>query len=749
MNINDFESRFNPASIPHCMTARDQWVVVKLESNPKDPNKPIKVPYNARTGGGAMTNKSSTWSPFSLCAEKVQGGEYEGVGYCFAREDGLTGIDLDRCLQADGKPEPWVLPILAHFSDCWIEKTWSGKGLHIWCKGEAVKTGKDPATKQIEVYNYRSPRYFFVTGDTFQDGKIKNAQSGLYWLYANHFEEEAPRPTRTFTADDDQKIVLEWLDAIPADDYETWIQVGMALKAGDYPLEVWDQWSSKGNGYDPKVCAKKWKTFKRSGKGIGSLHYLATQNGWSPPERSERVIRTETRRTELKPEKEPEIGLDFETPLVKQDITGNSNNQMIKPTVHPSLPPEAKHGLAGKIADLATKDSEADPAAILITVLTYYSAIIGTNSFLRVGEEIHHARLFVAVVGASSRARKGTSKRPVIRIFDRAEELLQPRYGGTFQKLKLSPGPLSSGEGVVYAVRDSSEETNKEGEPTDTGIEDKRLLVLEDEFGAALSSMNRQGNTLSAILRQAWDGGSIEPLTKKDRIKSTGAHINIVGHITRHELEILLQKSDIFNGFANRFLWVCSRRQKIVPLPRPMDSDVVEEISKELSDAIDFGRYALEVTLADDTRKYWEGLYPSITRDEPGLVGVVTSRAEAQVLRLSLIFALIDCQNKIAPVHLKAAIALWQYCRESCKYIFGDRNHDPNKSKILDALKTGPKTLSEVNAMFNGHFSSAKLNQLLIDLQSDGSVTCSKEKTGGRPRQIWQITGGFEQLYAE
>lgn len=309
----------NLESIPAELTSRDHWCVVKLEPNPDPNKKPIKTPINARTGGGAMSNNSSTWSPFELCADLVRSGKYDGVGYFFGREDGLTGIDLDRCLQKDGKPEPWVLPILAHFQGSWVEKTWSGEGLHIWCRGEAVKTGKDPATKQIEVYNYRSPRFFFVTGDVYQEGKIKDAQDGLYWLYSNHFEEEAPRPSRTFSTDDDQKIVFEWLDAIPSDDYETWIQVGMALKAGGFPVEVWDDWSSKGNGYSPDICAKKWKTFKRTGKGIGSIHYQAVNHGWTSfRDQGDKVVHREIKSGPApEPETEPEIGLDFSEPAPK------------------------------------------------------------------------------------------------------------------------------------------------------------------------------------------------------------------------------------------------------------------------------------------------------------------------------------------------------------------------------------------------------------------------------------------------
>jgi hypothetical protein len=75
---------------------------------------------------------------------------------------------------------------------------------------------------------------------------------------------------------------------------------------------------------------------------------------------------------------------------------------------------------------------------------------------------------------------------------------------------------LSSGEGLIYAVRDRAEGENKKGEKmvVDEGVEDKRLLVLEAELAGVLKVMNREGNTLSPVIRQAWDDGALQTLTK-------------------------------------------------------------------------------------------------------------------------------------------------------------------------------------------------------------------------------------------
>jgi len=91
-----------------------------------------------------------------------------------------------------------------------------------------------------------------------------------------------------------------------------------------------------------------------------------------------------------------------------------------------------------------------------------------------------------------------------------------------------------------------AEMPNKEGGGqlivVDPGENDKRLFVLDEEFAAALQCTKREGNTLSTNLRNFWDSGNVEPLTKTSKIKTTGAHVCLVTHITALELNRYLIK---------------------------------------------------------------------------------------------------------------------------------------------------------------------------------------------------------------
>ena len=92
---------------------------------------------------------------------------------------------------------------------------------------------------------------------------------------------------------------------------------------------------------------------------------------------------------------------------------------------------------------------------------------------------------------------------------------------------------LSSGEGLIWAVRDAM---TKGAETIEAGVDDKRLFVQESEFPSVLKVMAREGNTLSPVIRLAWDTGNLRTLTKNSPAKATDAHISILGHTTQQEL---------------------------------------------------------------------------------------------------------------------------------------------------------------------------------------------------------------------
>lgn len=406
------------------------------------------------------------------------------------------------------------------------------------------------------------------------------------------------------------------------------------------------------------------------------------------------------------------------------------------------LAPEAFHGLAGEFVRLVEPHSEADPAALLLQFLVEFGSVIGRGAHFRVEADNHFANLFVVLVGATSKGRKGTSESQVRNVF----RALDPGWA----EARVMSG-LASGEGLIWQVRDlieAREPIRERGKVTgyqtvvvDEGVADKRLLVLEPEFARLLQVGEREANTLSAILRQAWDSGHLAILTKKSTARATGAHISVIGHITRDELLRLLSDTAAVNGFANRFLWCCVRRSKCLPRGGHLEEVDFGPLLRRLELVVGYARKVGRVAPSEPAWAVWECVYPELSEGRPGMLGAVTGRAEAQVMRLAMLYALLDCSTAIEPEHLQAALAVWQYCYESARWVWGDALGDPIADEIRRALRqAGKDGLSRTQIyedLFARHVRRDRIAAALSLLASHGLARSQRRETGGRPQEVW------------
>ncbi len=397
----------------------------------------------------------------------------------------------------------------------------------------------------------------------------------------------------------------------------------------------------------------------------------------------------------------------------------------------------AMHGIAGEFVRMIEPNTEADPAAILVQFLVAFGALVGRGPHYRVERTEHHANLYAVMVGPTSKARKGTSWDHVADIFGRIAEWKLPVSG------------LSSGEGVIHAVRDPVEKTstNKHGERVteiaDTGVDDKRLLVRESEFATALRTAQRSGNILSATIREGWDSGNLRTLTKNTPESATGAHVCVVGHITADELCADLTATDCANGFANRFLYVAVKRSKLLPFGGDQADDAkVHTFADRLRAPAILARTRGRIGMTTDARAMWIKVYPELSAGSSGLHGAVTARAEAQVIRLSLIYCLLDGSDKIDVAHLLAGLAIWEYCDQTAKHIFGaslgDRTADEIMRRLRQAGDTG-LTRTEISEAFKRNVPSERLGAALELLRGKGRATCESVKTDGRTAEVWRV----------
>jgi Protein of unknown function (DUF3987) len=403
--------------------------------------------------------------------------------------------------------------------------------------------------------------------------------------------------------------------------------------------------------------------------------------------------------------------------------------------------PEAFHGLAGEIVRAVDPHSEADPVALLALTLAAFGNACGRGPGWEIGGTFHATNLYVLTVGRTSEGRKGTGWDAVKPVFARAD----PDW--TRERVQ---GGLSSGEGLIHAVRDPQTKTvqvKERGKPTgeyveeieDHGVEDKRLLAREAEFASVLRVMRRDGSTLSTTVRSLWDSGDVRTLTKGKPQRATGAHVSIVGDITPDELRRELDDTSAANGFMNRFLLVCAKRSKELPFGGSPKPERLDELGDATRTSLRFAEAQGTITLDANAATLWTAQYGRLTAGRPGMFGAVTGRAAPQVRRLATLYALADMSSEVRLPDLRAALALWHYCEDSARYIFGARLGDHVADRLLEALREVPAglTRSDMRSVLGNRITGERIDTALDLLREHGLARCERVRTGGRPVDRW------------
>jgi hypothetical protein len=391
------------------------------------------------------------------------------------------------------------------------------------------------------------------------------------------------------------------------------------------------------------------------------------------------------------------------------------------------LPDPAYHGLTGDFLRTFSKHTEASDAALLAHWLPAVGMIIGPDTYAYAGGN-QPARVNTVLVGPTNRGRKGTARSIVDSLFQAVDEDLwrEQRVTG-----------LSSGEGVIVKVEDIYATDPDTGERELVKEAEKRVLVVESEFSRVLANMKREGNILSQIIRECFDTGDLATLTIKPRTVS-GAHISIVCHITQEDLDKHLTDTDMANGFGNRFLWFGIRSTKLLPHLKPIPASVFEPFTKRLRSLHHKGeRY---VPLAARANERWDSIYRELSIDSPGLAGAMIARGSTMVMRLALIYALLDGAKSIDVPHLEAALVVWRYCEASARLLFANKQGSSVAERILQLLRSGPMK----GGQFYSHIMPDKHGQIppsLERLEMEGLIRkLSVPRQGpGRPAVVWEL----------
>jgi len=408
--------------------------------------------------------------------------------------------------------------------------------------------------------------------------------------------------------------------------------------------------------------------------------------------------------------------------------------------LRPQLPPAALHGLPGEVAVTLAESSGADPAAVLVTFLALLGNAAGPQPHARFGGADHPARLFAVLVGDAATGRKGTALGAVEALLAEADpDWAQDRvlYG------------LQSAEAMIDRVAD--------------GAGDCRLMVVETEFGRLVETMARTG-TLSAQLRNAWDGRALQRVTSRFTRQASRAHISMLAMITPEELLRHHKRLAQAGGLESRILYVYTA--PLTDVSPFAETGGHGDLPGRVRAVLEASREAV-MNHTDPVSRYLLALRGIQPRTELPVNGAVAggwgtlvkarlpqagegfrslhSRAESQVIRLAAAYALADSAPEILPVHTEAALAVLSYCAQSAEVVFGvpvaqlpPRADPRHAAKIVRHLhERWPEWTSrdEIGSgVLHGNIPAADVDAALSGLAARRLIERRQVPTDGRPR---------------
>ena len=264
--------------------------------------------------------------------------------------------------------------------------------------------------------------------------------------------------------------------------------------------------------------------------------------------------------------------------------------------------------------------------------------------------------------------------------------------------------------------------------------------MLEPEFAQVMKVLAREGNTLSPVVRNAWDSKRLQALVRNAPLRASKAHVGIVAHITKDELLRYLNATELANGFFNRFLLVAVRRSKLLPFGGSLADQHLDRLKRTIAAALAHARSCDELPFDAEARERYSDIYEQLSAPQPGMFGAATGRAEAHTIRLALIYTLLDRSQAITQAHLDAALALWRYVRDPTRWVFGDGPGDPTADDIWALAKERANGISrtEVRDLFSRNKKAREIDRALTALVDAGRLRRHPgHDTTGRPAEIW------------
>lgn len=273
---------FAGLTVPSALRDLPGWLCWRYE-RVDGSGKALKVPYYAsggrRYGRQGDARDRAALVPFERALERAAARGMDGIGLAMLPDWGITALDFDACVDANGHVPQDLERLLA---DTYAEYSPSGKGVRAFVRGDLGDRKSRAMPERYGVETFTGSGFVTVTGkplytvDLFDTADVvAPVTEDLRRFCTARFGEQRQtavddddfmvghEPTLGLT-EDEIKALLADLD--PSMGRDEWIRVGMALHHetdGD-GFHLWDEWSSDGHQYPgTDALETQWDSFTR------------------------------------------------------------------------------------------------------------------------------------------------------------------------------------------------------------------------------------------------------------------------------------------------------------------------------------------------------------------------------------------------------------------------------------------------------------------------------------------------------
>lgn len=526
-------------------------------------------------------------------------------------------------------------------------------------------------------------------------------------------------------------IDLDVLQYIPADDYDTWIKVGMALHYEGQPLSVWDSWSRSAANYEADACEKKWRSFSESGGDPvtwGTLIHWAKERGYQPKGNGrngrQRQSKSSTYVNEPVPDALP-VGKGMPQPEFPEDSIFYGNTEHFFNAYWETDETCKPYILAGALAQIG------------ITAGRRACISLGRKPSKR---RCEYPNFYQCIVGNTSISRKSTWLRQVKWDVDHADA----------ERDILMLDSVASAEGLIDLMSRWDD-----GEAVKLGVGDypegRRVLIHPDEIKSLFLNAKRSStSTIISRLTELYHCPS--KISVNPRTAPATAYypvVNIFGATTGEWLLDSVSVSELHGGFINRFcFWLYefmpSKTDPIDPHAEPLQKwyRALERCRDSRSEIRNF-------VLSDEAWEVYEHEYSKHRQAQwdkrDSFEASASAREMTHTFKIALAFALVSnnvADDEVSAECYIAARGVAMYLSACAEYLFesaGASEAIKQERLILEKLEqlgnsAGRRELHQ--KIGGGRMDSETYNRRLDAMETAGIVFQDNES---RPKRVVRI----------